>query len=129
MLWWMESAALIGIHYQGKFYEFVPWNSQVCWQIQPWGCWQMQARNAEYEVELRSTTNLPGTPLRAPTERGLIFVCRDTMQGELTLELRSRQGGTTKTILNAHSSLCGLEVGGEPWEQAWIGEAKFPWIS
>ncbi|MFP4104398.1 tocopherol cyclase family protein [Coleofasciculus sp.] len=129
VLWWMESAALIGIHYRGKFYEFVPWNSEVRWQIQPWGCWQMQARNADYEVELTSTTNRPGTPLRAPTEQGLIFICRDTMHGQLTLELRDRRGGTTKTILNAHSSLCGLEVGGEPWDQAWIGEAKLPWIS
>jgi tocopherol cyclase len=125
----MESAALIGIHYHGKFYEFVPWNSAVRWQIQPWGSWQMQAHNADYEVELTSTTNLPGTPLRAPTEQGLIFICRDTMQGELTLELRERQGGSAKTILKAHSSLCGLEVGGEPWDQAWIGEAKLPWIS
>lgn len=128
VLWWEESAALVGIHYEGKFYEFVPWNSRVSWQIQPWGCWQMQAENADYEVELTGTTENLGTPLRAPTEQGLNFVCRDTMQGELTIELRSRSPGKAKTILNASSSVCGLEVGGSPWHKAWIESAKLPWV-
>ena len=117
VLWWMESVAMVGLHYQGKFYEFVPWNSEVHWHIQPWGRWEMQARNSEFEIELTGTTDLPGTPLRAPTENGLIFCCRDTMQGQLSLELRSRRGG--KPILQATSSLCGLETGGGPWDEPW----------
>ncbi len=128
VLWWEESAALIGIHYQGKFYEFVPWNSEVIWQIEPWGSWKMQAQNTDYDVELTGTTDQPGTPLRAPTEQGLIFFCRDTMQGELSLELRSRRGGKSKIILKAHSSVCGLEIGGEPWQEPWLSSAKFPWV-
>jgi len=63
---WMESVAMVG--YRGKFYEFVPWNSEVYWDIQPWGSWQMQARNSEFEAELTATTDLPGTPHCAPTE-------------------------------------------------------------
>ncbi len=117
VLWWMESVAMIGIHYQGKFYEFVPWNSQVSWQIQPWGRWEMQASNRDFEVEITGTTDLPGTPLRAPTEKGLVFCCRDTMKGKLNLQLRDRQG---KTIIQANSSVCGLEIGGEPWDKPWI---------
>lgn len=128
VLWWMESAALIGIHYRGTFYEFVPWNSEVSWQIQPWGEWQMQARNANYEVELTGTTDEAGTPLRAPTEQGLIFVCRDTMKGLLNLELRERGWGKSKIILKASSSLCGLEIGGAPWQEPWVSSAKFPWV-
>jgi tocopherol cyclase len=128
VLWWEESAALIGIHYRGKFYEFVPWNSKVSWQIQPWGCWQMQAENADYEVELTGTTQRSGTPLRAPTERGLIFVCRDTMHGQLSLEVRERRSGKSKIILKASSSVCGLEIGGDPWQDAWVSSAKFPWV-
>ena len=116
VLWWMESVALICLHYRGKFYEFVPWNSQVHWQIQPWGRWQMQAYNSEFVVELTGTTEQPGTPLRAPTEQGLRFCCRDTMQGSLELILRTRMG---KIILQASSDVCGLEVGGEPWDQLW----------
>lgn len=128
VLEWEESAALVGIHYQGKFYEFVPWNSQVSWQIQPWGCWQMQAKNADYEVELTGTTDQPGTLLRAPTQEGLIFLCRDTMHGLLSLELRSRHQGNSKIILKASSSVCGLEIGGGAWDDAWISSAKLPWV-
>ena len=110
---------MIGLHYQGKFYEFVPWNSEIHWDILPWGRWQMQARNEQYEIELTGTTDLPGTPLRAPTENGLIFCCRDTMRGQLNLQLRSRHGGKSQTILEAKSSLCGLETGGSPWDKSW----------
>ncbi|MBV9387918.1 MAG: tocopherol cyclase family protein [Chroococcidiopsidaceae cyanobacterium CP_BM_ER_R8_30] len=119
VLWWMESVAMVGLHYQGKFYEFVPWNSEVHWDIQPWGRWQMWARNPQFEVELTGTTTLPGTPLRAPTENGLIFCCRDTMRGDVILRLRSRHGSKSRLLLEAKSSLCGLEVGGGPWEQSW----------
>ncbi len=120
VLWWMESVAMVGLHYRGKFYQFVPWNSEVEWNIQPWGRWQMQARNSEYEISLIGTTDLPGTPLRAPTQDGLIFCCKDTMQGQLSLELRRRAG--SKLILAATSSLCGLEVGGSPWDEPWCSK-------
>lgn len=119
VLWWMESVAMIGLHYRGKFYEFVPWNSQVQWHIQPWGRWQMQAKNSQFEIELTGTTDQPGTPLRAPTENGLIFCCRDTMRGQLNLELRELTQGKSQLILKAHSFLCGLETGGGPWEETW----------
>ena len=116
VLWWMESVAMIGIHYKGKFYEFVPWNAEVHWEIHPWGYWRMWAQTDRYEVELLGTTTNPGTPLRAPTEQGLAFCCRDTMNGDLTLTLRERDG---TEILQASSSLCGLEVGGAPWDDIW----------
>ncbi|NHC36671.1 tocopherol cyclase family protein [Scytonema millei] len=118
VLWWMESVAMVGLHYRGKFYEFVPWNSEVTWNIQPWGCWQMQARNADYEVVLTGTTDLPGTPLRAPTQNGLVFCCKDTMRGQVSLQLYSWRGGK-KLILEAKSSVCGLEIGGSPWDSTW----------
>ncbi len=114
VLWWMESVAMIGIHYRGQFYEFVPWNSQVSWEISPWGSWHMSATNNLYKVELKGTTSLPGTPLRAPTEQGLIFCCQDTMQGNLSLQLKEVR--SQRVILQAKSDLCGLEVGGSPWE-------------
>ena len=118
VLWWMESVAMVGLHYRGKFYEFAPWNSKVQWNVLPWGRWQMQARNDKYQIDLTGTTDLPGTPLRAPTEKGLVFACRDTMQGQVSLELRAIAGGT-RLILEAKSSLCGLETGGGPWNEAW----------
>lgn len=123
VLWWMESAALVGIHHRGLFYEFVPWNAEVSWEIHPWGYWHMTAENRHYRVELTGTTTEPGTPLRAPTEQGLAFCCRDTMKGEITLRLWQRSPGRSQLLMEAQSALCGLEVGGAPWEQAWCETA------
>lgn len=119
VLWWMESVAMIGIHYQGEFYEFVPWNSKVGWEIYPWGSWRMWASNDRYEVELIATTDQVGTPLRAPTQQGLLFCCRDTMQGKIQLKLYQRGGTQLKPLLEAHSNLCGLETGGASWDGVW----------
>ncbi len=119
VLSWMESVAMIGIHYQGQFFEFVPWNSKVSWEIHPWGIWRMWASNGDYEVELLGSTDQPGTPLRAPTQQGLTFCCRDTMRGEVHLQLRRRSKNRLELLLEASSSLCGLEVGGNPWYEIW----------
>lgn len=126
VLGWMESVAMIGIHHQGKFYEFVPWNSQVSWQIAPWGSWQMQAENSAYAVELLASCDRPGTPLRAPTSAGLTFACRDTMHGQLGLKLYRRHARGLTTILQAQSHLCGLETGGGPWEKDWQASPTDP---
>jgi tocopherol cyclase len=117
VLWWMESVAMVGVHYRGRFYEFVPWNAHVHWQVHPWGDWHLWAENDLYTVEVRATSDRPGTPLRAPTENGLAVVCRDTMLGQVTLILRQRSDQTV--ILHAHSRLAGLETGGGPWEGIW----------
>ena len=117
VLWWMESVAMVGVHHKGIFYEFAPWNAQVHWEIQPWGHWRMWAENSQFTVELTGTTDLPGTPLRAPSADGLAFVCRDTMLGHITLRLHDRQRNAT--LLEAKSDRGGLETGGAPWHDVW----------
>lgn len=116
VLGWEEEVALIGIHYQGKFYEFAPWNSQVSWQIEPWGKWTMQAISSEFKVSLRGTTNSLGTYVRTPTAQGLMLNCRDTTQGKLDLTLWNCN---KEIIVQASSNMAGLEVGGLPWDEAW----------
>jgi tocopherol cyclase len=116
VLTWLEEVAMIGIHHGGRFYEFVPWNAQVNWQIDPWGQWQMQADNYFFQVELSGTTDLAGTMVQVPTASGLVSCCRDTTHGLLSLKLRDRWG---KTIIEAQSSLAGLETGGEAWSTVW----------
>ncbi len=116
VLWWQEAVGIIGIHYQGKFYEFASGNGEVKWQIQPWGEWRMEASNDNFTVTLVGTTDLLGTYVRTPTAKGLVFNCRDTTRGKLHLEL-SHSG---KTILKADSGNAGLEIGGSPWNEAWI---------
>jgi hypothetical protein len=40
----------IGIHYEGKFYEFVPWTGTVSWDIAPWGHWKLSGENKNHLV-------------------------------------------------------------------------------
>jgi tocopherol cyclase len=123
VLWWMESVAMVGIHHRGQFYEFVPWNSRVTWQVQPWGEWQVSACNGDYWVEVEGRSDRPGGfPIRVPTRQGLIVACWDTLHGNLTLHLWQRTTQGKRLLLKAHSHLAGLEVGGAPWHQAWTGE-------
>ena len=119
VLTWMEEVAMVGIHYRGQFYEFVPWNAQISWQITPWGHWYLSAIHPNYEVELLGTTQLPGTALRAPTQQGLTYCCRDTALGQVVLRLWQRQGQNRISLLVATSDQCGLEVGGGPWVEPW----------
>ena len=122
VLGWMESVAMIGIHTQNQFYEFVPWNAQVSWTINPWGYWHMEAKNSTRVVELTASTSDPGTFVGAPTADGLALVCRDTTQGKLCIKLWERQASAAeplKLLLEAHSNLGCLEVGGDPWQQPW----------
>lgn len=116
VLWTTEEVAMIGIHYRDRFYEFVPWNSQLNWQIEPWGEWRIQAIDRDFQVELTGTTDLAGTMVRTPTEGGLVMCCRDTLKGLLTIDLRTRQG---KQIIKANSNFAGLEVGGAAWDRVW----------
>ncbi len=153
-----EEVAMVGIHHSGQFYEFAPWNAQVSWSIDPWGRWEMEALQfaqshsstsgqPRYGVKLRGTTEQSGQPLRAPMAHGLVYCCRDTMLGELELDLwqepaakgngiedvsRTTESGGRKRVISAQSHLCGLEVGGlksesDQWAQAWVGNSNRLW--
>lgn len=41
----------IGVHYGGVFYEFVPWNGVVSWEVDPWGHWCFSAENETHTVK------------------------------------------------------------------------------
>jgi tocopherol cyclase len=124
VLGWMESAAMVGIHYGNQFYEFVPWNSTVRWEVHPWGYWQMQAESDRHIVELEATAHQPGTMVRAPTPEGLAFVCRDTTQGHLHFKLWEKDGPTPNLVVDAQSDLGCVEVGGGPWLEPWRSDQK-----
>jgi len=155
-----EEVAMVGLHHGGKFYEFAPWNAQVSWSIDPWGCWEMEALQFEqrlvslnnstqtrtetrYGIRLRAKTEQAGAPLRAPMANGLVYCCRDTMLGELELELwqlpeaaqsnaQSNAPLRERPVLSAKSHLCGLEVGGlksdrDRWSESWVSESNGLW--
>jgi hypothetical protein len=53
-------------------------------QVEPWGKWQVVARNTQFEAVLEATCKSPGTPLRAPTPKeGLNPICRDSFEGQV----------------------------------------------
>ncbi|XP_072959929.1 probable tocopherol cyclase, chloroplastic [Typha angustifolia] len=122
-----ESPALIGVHHEGTFYEFVPWTGKVSWEIAPWGYWKISGENDRHMVELEATTDELGTPLRAPTaEAGLVTACKDTCFGDLRLQLWEKRydGSKGKMILDVTSNMAALEVGGGPWFSEWKGETS-----
>ncbi|GLT85428.1 hypothetical protein SLE2022_036180 [Rubroshorea leprosula] len=124
-----ENAALIGVHYNGVFYEFVPWNGVVNWEITPWGYWYMAGENETHMVELEATTEHPGTTLRAPTsEAGFAPACKDTCFSELRLQMWERRsdGSKGKVILDVTSDMAAVEVGGGPWFNTWKGSTVMP---
>ncbi|KAH7373278.1 hypothetical protein KP509_17G047900 [Ceratopteris richardii] len=116
-----EEVALVGVHYNGKFYEFAPWKGPVEWEISPWGYWHVKAQNALYEVEVIGTTDDSGTPILCPTENGMAPRCRDTFYGDLKLELweRTSTGARGRPVLSVTSNMAALEVGGGPWDSTW----------
>jgi tocopherol cyclase len=118
----MESVAMIGVHYRGQFYEFVPWNAQVHWEVHPWGDWLVWAENSQYRVRVVGQTDRASILVRVPTATGLEFACRDTTNGKVTVELWERSSG--KPILAAASDLAGLETGGSGWDDIWRSTAS-----
>lgn len=68
-----ETLGLIGIHYNGTFYEIVPWTGEMDWKVWPWGRWEFRGRctnksGMQFEAEVVAVTDVPGVLLRAPTK-------------------------------------------------------------
>ena len=114
-----ENVGLIGIHHKGKYYEFLSTKTQFSWTVDPWGYWHLSAQNFAHRVVLTGRATDEGAWVRVPTRDGLQFLCRDTTHGHLSLQLWKR-GAEDTLIVEANSSLAGLEVGGDPWQEPWI---------
>ncbi|MEL6160775.1 MAG: tocopherol cyclase family protein [Cyanobacteria bacterium J06623_5] len=118
VLTWQEDVGLIGIHYQGQFYEFLSTKARFTWEIEPWGYWQLAAQDYRYRTVVTGKTAGSGAGVRVPTRDGLQWLCRDTTRGELRVQLWLIEGN--ELVLDATSQLAGLEVGGGPWCDRWI---------
>ncbi len=121
VLGWKESVAMISVHWQGRWLEWMPETSRFAWSVKPWGAWMIEADRGDYSIALSGETHYPGTPLLAPTWQGMQYVCRDTMQGMIQLQIWHRRGQIKSLELSAQSYLGGLEVGGGPWTTTWQG--------
>lgn len=112
-----ESVALAGLHDQNHFYQFVSTETQMTWEIHPWGLWQLTAQSDRYQLVLKGQTQDSGGWVRVPTRDGLQFICRDTTHGQLRLQLYKT--GEPTPLIQAQSQNAGLEIGGSPWETVW----------
>ena len=126
-----EDVGVIGLHYGGRFFEFVPWRGQVSWEVAPWGHWRCRSSTSTHEVELDATCAGRGTPLRAPTEsKGLAVLCRDSFEGQLTIRLYEKEAARgrgdqegRKLVVELHSKRAAVETGGGPWGETWAASA------
>jgi len=121
VLWWQDEVAMISLHWQGHFLEWMPENSQVRWQVDPWGSWQVEGERGDYFVRVWGSTDRAGCPLLAPTLGGMQFTCRDTLLGRIQLELWRKQGQLRILEFETQSRSGGLETGGGPWAETWNG--------
>ncbi|KAK1743467.1 tocopherol cyclase [Skeletonema marinoi] len=122
-----ETLGLIGIHYQGSFYEFVPWTSESEWEVDPWGTWKFRGRctdkGKKFEADIVVTTDedVPGVLLRAPTkDEGMQYFCRDSGFGNAVVSLCELEwDDNARDYIRATSRQCTVEVGGGPWWSTW----------
>ena len=137
-----ESLGMVSIHYDGVFYEAVPWTGSMEWDVDTWGKWVLRGRCTSgerlFEAEVRATCDpatTPGVTLRAPTQKdGLAYFCRDSFLADTTLSLWAlRWDDDAKDYVRvdgppiidcATSKQGGVEVGGGPWYDSWKATSK-----
>ena len=128
----MEDLGMVSVHYNGTFYEAVPWTGEMKWDCQPWGYWSFSARCTTgkrlFETELVATCDEEGVVLRAPTkDSGLTYFCRDSFRGIVELSLYELVWDESKDdfvrghviIDRASSKQAAVEIGGGPWWEPW----------
>jgi tocopherol cyclase len=136
-----EALGMVCVHYNGTFYEAVPWSGHMEWEVATWGSWLLKGNSTygdrPFEVEISykcDPLKTPGLVFRAPTpDEGMVFFCRDTFEAETTLTLwQLEYNAETKQYVRktgpplidgATSSQGGAEIGGGPWWSEWKGSS------
>eukprot|EP00978_Attheya_sp_CCMP212_P026654 scaffold88174_cov57-Attheya_sp.AAC.1 len=134
-----EDLGMVSVHYNGTFYEAVPWTGTMEWDVSPWGRWVMTGKCTSgprlFEVKITAHCDpekVPGVVLRAPTLKdGMVYFCKDSFLAETTLSLwELTKDKVTKELVRvdgppiidcAKSSQGAVEVGGGPWWNDWKG--------
>ena len=128
LLTFSQSLAMIGVHHDGIFYNFVPWGKdlEVSWDVR-WGSWTFVAvkkktkTEPELRCELRATCDGDGAWIRTPQPEGMVKNCRDAFgDGRLTIW----SDGEVVVDATTEGSMA-LEIGGG-WEpgEAWEGRSE-----
>lgn len=134
-----EALGMVSVHYNGTFYEAVPWAGEMEWEVEKWGKWKLTGRSTTdtenpFEVEYISTCGADkGTIIMAPTvDEGMIPFANDSFEADATLSLWSLEWDEKRKqfarcyppiIDEAKSSQGAVEVGG-PWSARWKETSK-----
>ncbi len=122
VLWWQDEVGMVALHGQGQagFLDWKPENSQMSWQVDPWGSWQVEAQGSAGWIRLTGQTQHPGAAVMTPSPEGMIYSCRDTLRGSLRLEWWRQEGQVRVKELDLWSHSACLEVGGSSLDKGWI---------
>ena len=126
------------MHYNGVFYEAVPWTGEMEWNVDPWGSWKFSARCTSgkrlFEVEVEAVCDEEGVVLRAPTNDGMVYFCRDSFYANVELSLFELEWNKEKKkyvrgkpiIENIKSvqNTGAVEIGGGPYWNPWKGKSR-----
>lgn len=119
-----EDVGMIGIHHQGQFYELNVKDSEVWWDVSPWGRWEIRGENERLEAVVEATCDAPGTPLRAPTaDQGLAPFCRDSFAGVVRIRVWDKTKSSLIMDVQSRGRSGAVEVGGGPWWSGWQAKA------
>jgi tocopherol cyclase len=136
-----ERLGMISIHYDGRFYEGVPWSGSMEW-VAKWGYWELRGNSTYGERPFEAVITYvcdplqtPGLVFRAPTpDEGMKYFCRDTFDAKVNLTLwelewdraqkRYKRKPGPPLIDDATSQQGGAEIGGGPWWDEWKGVSK-----
>ncbi len=126
-LGWTDQAAMIGLHYRGRFYNFRSETGQVRWHTStqgPVARWSLWGGADGYEIELEA--QIPSAQLLqilGPSHTATMHpISLHSLVGVLNLSLyRGRHTGR-RLILQAHSTLAAVECGGDDWSGQWSGQ-------
>ena len=134
-----EDLGMVCIHFNGVFYEAVPWMGDMEWEVDPWGSWKFSARCTSgkrlFEVDVVATCEEDGVVLRAPTQDlGMVYFCRDSFFANVELSLYELNWDEEKkeyvrgnAILENVKSIertGAVEIGGGPYWNPWKGKSK-----
>jgi len=137
-----DTLALIGIHLDNKFYEFVPWGKGpncVSWNVTSFGDWSFDGvstinKISKFRTTCRITTasNDFGTAFRVPDTQGqnsgLKSFVRDSLRGRMILTLWKEQtlpaGDIERTFIlqDAECTNAAVEIGGGDQSGIFKGE-------
>jgi tocopherol cyclase len=136
---------MVSVHYNGTFFEAVPWKGEMDWNVSTWGYWGLRGEcfdcDNPFAVEVTYECvpeKCPGLVFRAPTpDEGMVYFCRDTFDATCTLslwELEVVGNGSSNShkyskkepplIDRATSRQGGAEIGGGPWWTDWKAKSR-----